>query len=161
MEQAFLDEGTKNPTLGPHYFAARAAVERFLQGVAADKVEPIVKKAADDFYSQLLDSVQSYLLSNAETELATLRNKIAYLERDLAIANSVAPSRGATGKVIADDLGHDGFPLNDRAVVTFNLPGGKVSCMLRDNGTALDLNTSGGVLHLVQRTANSAWIEVK
>lgn len=69
MEQAFLDEGAENPVLGPHYFAARAAVGKFLDGFNADAFEPIVKKAADDFYEKLLGAVQNYMMFDAQDNL--------------------------------------------------------------------------------------------
>lgn len=91
--------------------------------------------------------------------LVGLRNENAELTRALATARGVAAD-GATGRVIADCLGRDGFPLHDRAQVTFNLPGGKVSCMLRENGTILDIN-SVGTLHILPRASNSAWVKVE
>jgi hypothetical protein len=92
-------------------------------------------------------------------ELASLRNRVRDLERQASIIRGEAPGNGATGKVIADDLGRDGFPLHDRAAITFHLPAGKVTCMLREDGTILDLNCHGS-MRLLPRAANSVWVEV-
>ncbi len=69
MEQQFLDEGAKNPFLGPHYFAARDAVEKFMAKFEAEQFEPIVKKAADDLYGKLLESVENHLMFDVESNL--------------------------------------------------------------------------------------------
>lgn len=69
MEQEYLDQAAKHPELGPHYFAARDAMEKFMKDFDADQFEPIVKKASEDFYGKLLEDVQNYLLSNAESNL--------------------------------------------------------------------------------------------
>ena len=69
FDQAEIEKGTEHPVLGPNYFRSRDVVEKFMVGMDADQFAPILKKAADDFYSQLLDSTQNYLLSNAEHNL--------------------------------------------------------------------------------------------
>lgn len=69
MEQAHLDEGARHPTLGPHYFAARDAVEKFMAKFEADHFEPLLKKFSEKFYEKLLEDVQTYLMSNAESNL--------------------------------------------------------------------------------------------
>lgn len=69
FDQAEIEKGTEHLTLGPNYFRSRDVVEKFMAGMDADQFAPILKKAADDLYAQLLDSTQSYLLSNAEDNL--------------------------------------------------------------------------------------------
>lgn len=95
----------------------------------------------------------------ARDELILLRSMVEAQAVELAIARKEAPPSEYTGKVIADGLGKDGFPLRDRATVTFHLPNGKVSVMLRENGTLLDLNSSG-VMLIMPRAANSAYIQL-
>ena len=72
MDQAHLDKGAEHPALGPHYFAARDAVEKFMTKFEAEHFEPIVKKAANDLYGMLLDTVQSHLMFDAESNLQGL-----------------------------------------------------------------------------------------
>jgi hypothetical protein len=90
-------------------------------------------------------------------KILVLRIKIKDQSDALDIANRRAQD-GSSGVVIADDLGHNGFPLNDRAQVTFHLPGGKVSVMLRENGTVLDINGSGSIC-VMPRASNCAYVK--
>lgn len=92
--------------------------------------------------------------------LRELRNKIEQQENIIAIAGERARANGCSGKIIADGLIHKGFPLHDRALVEFHLSHGKVSCMLRENGTVLDLNSSGAML-IRPQAANAAYILVQ
>jgi len=100
----------------------------------------------------------------AQSELLSLRYKIADLEREIAIARGKAPENGATGKVIADDLQSRGFPLHDRALISFDLGGKhrKIQCMLRDVGgrTMLDINASWGTLHIKPQASNVIYATV-
>lgn len=108
----------------------------------------------------ILDARESKLPKWATDTLAALRNEIADKDRQLAISRRQATDNGATGVVIADCLGGDGFPLNDRALIDFKLPGGKITVMLRDGSTILDLNSSGSML-ILPRASNSAYIQVR
>lgn len=62
-------EASRYDNLGPAYFASRAFVERYMEGAESASFEPIVRKAADDFYGTLLESVEAHLLSNTECNL--------------------------------------------------------------------------------------------
>lgn len=95
----------------------------------------------------------------AQFELSKLRGALAERERELAIARKMAPECGASGKVVAESLGSDGFPLSDRACISFRLRGGVVRVMLRevDGSEVLDINgdrciwvapRSGNVAHV-------------
>ncbi len=95
----------------------------------------------------------------ARDAFTELRNENSDLKRALAMARQ-EDAIGATGKVTADTLGRVGFALHDRAQVTFSLPNGNVTCMLRENGSVLDLNSHGS-LHILPRASNSAWIVVE
>lgn len=99
----------------------------------------------------------------AQAEFNSLRYRITELERRLAIATREAPTNGATGKVMADDLGKEGFPLHDRAQVVFNLGKNKrIGCMLRErNGEAvLDVNSHWGALVIMPSGGNCAYLKV-
>lgn len=93
-------------------------------------------------------------------ELRSLRNKIVEQNNIISIARNEARANGCTGKIIADGLLNDGFPLHDRSMINFHLPDGKVSCMLRENGTILDINSNGPML-IRPQASNSAYILVQ
>lgn len=69
MDQKFLDEGAAHPVLGPHYFAARAAAEEFMAKFEPEHFKPLIKKAADEFYSQMQESLEASLLSDVESNI--------------------------------------------------------------------------------------------
>jgi hypothetical protein len=69
FDQRHLDEGAKAPSLGPNYFRAREVVGKFMEGFEAEHFEPLLKKFSDEMYGKLLQSVEDYLLSNAEDNL--------------------------------------------------------------------------------------------
>lgn len=69
MEQAHLEQAEKYPVLGPHYFAAREAAEKFMAAFEAEQFAPLLKKAADDFYGQLHERLENFLLSDVENNL--------------------------------------------------------------------------------------------
>lgn len=96
----------------------------------------------------------------ARDELLSLRIRIKEMVGALEIANHAAAASGATGKVIAGVLIHDGFPLDDRIQITFNLPNGKIYVMLRENGTLLDINGSLPI-HIMPRAANCAYVNLE
>ena len=95
--------------------------------------------------------------------LLVLRSDVDRLGRDLAIARKQAPEDGASGKVMADCLGHDGFPLHDRASIEFTLPSGTVTCMIRNRGdeSVLDINSSIGGMLIHPQAANSAYVTIE
>jgi hypothetical protein len=69
MEQAYLDKAAEYPSLGPHYFVARDVAEKFMAGFEAEHFEPVVKKAADDLYSALHERLESFLMSDVESNI--------------------------------------------------------------------------------------------
>jgi hypothetical protein len=91
------------------------------------------------------DAREDKLPAWAKLLVMNLRNTIRDQETALAIAHGAAADAGCTGKIMADCLGKIGFPLHDRAIVEFHIPGGKVMCNLRDNGTKLYVNATGSV----------------
>jgi hypothetical protein len=66
MEQEYLDQAEKYPTLGPHYFAARDAVNKITETFPFEAFAPIVKRAVDDIYGQLLEHVQNSLMLDTD-----------------------------------------------------------------------------------------------
>ena len=64
-----LSEGQRSAVLGPAYFASRKIVDGFMQGFNAEFYEPLLKKAADDFYERLLDLTHVHLESNLNDNL--------------------------------------------------------------------------------------------
>lgn len=64
-----IDDGQKSPTLGPGYFAARKFSEQLVAGVDAEIFQPILKKASDDFYSQIKDALEAFLISDVESNV--------------------------------------------------------------------------------------------
>ena len=95
----------------------------------------------------------------ARDKLRELRNKLEECSGLLSLAREEALRKGCTGKVTAEGIMREGFPLHDRAVVTFRLPNGKIDVMLRENGTLLDLNSSGAMLVRPQ-ASNSVHIQI-
>ena len=69
MDQEFLDQGANYPGLGPHYFAARKTAEEFMAKFEPEHFEPLIKKAADAFYSSLQSSLEDCLLSDVESNI--------------------------------------------------------------------------------------------
>lgn len=92
----------------------------------------------------------------AQDELFVLRQQIETLGAQLRIAKLEA-SDEASG-MVAVEVGLDQIALPDRARVVFNLPGGRVSCMIRDK-VFLDLN-SYGMIAVLPRASNSAYVAV-
>ena len=107
----------------------------------------------------MMDEREKNLPKWAQDLILALRLEGREKDRQLDIANKKA-AKGSTGKVVADCLGGDGFWLDDRAVVRFEVPGGKIDVMLRDRGTVLDLNSSGTLLILPQ-ASNSAHFKIE
>jgi DNA-binding transcriptional regulator GbsR (MarR family) len=69
MEQAYLDKAENYPGLGPHYFAARDAVEQFMAKFEPEHFAPLLKKFTDSFYEQMLESLQASLMFDLESNL--------------------------------------------------------------------------------------------
>lgn len=69
MEQQYLDKGAEHPVLGPHYFAARDVVDKFMAQFEPEPFEPIIKKAADELYMSLHERLEQFLLSDVEQNL--------------------------------------------------------------------------------------------
>lgn len=67
--EADLAQAEQYDGLGPAYFAARRACESAMAAFDAEHMKPIVKKASDDLYEQLLETVQDHLWVNAEMNL--------------------------------------------------------------------------------------------
>ena len=108
----------------------------------------------------LPDEREAKLPAWVRSTLIELRNKVAEQDKLLAIAQEKARNDGCTGKVIAEGLMTKGFPLHDRAMVTFHLPNGKIDCMLRESGTLLDINASPSGLVIHPRASNSVFLSV-
>lgn len=68
-----IRQGEEHPTLGPAYFAANrvmaAAMAAFKEEHIDKHVAPIIKKASDDLYENVMRATQDYLFSNAEMNL--------------------------------------------------------------------------------------------
>lgn len=60
-------EGYEN--LGPNYFAGQAIAEKFMAQFKTEHFTPLIETARDEFYSKLLESLEYYLLSNAESNI--------------------------------------------------------------------------------------------
>lgn len=69
MDQLFLDEGTKSPELGPHYFSARKTAEDFMAAFRSEQFAPMAKKFADDLYDSVREKFEDYLLADTESNL--------------------------------------------------------------------------------------------
>lgn len=64
-----LAQGEQSPTLGPAYFAAREAARRFMEAFEAGHFEPLIKKFADDFRDKLWSDIDTFLISDTESNL--------------------------------------------------------------------------------------------
>lgn len=69
MEQVYLDKAAEHPVLGPHYFAARDVAEKFMADFDPEHFTPLIKKASDDLYSALQERLESFLMSDVESNL--------------------------------------------------------------------------------------------
>jgi hypothetical protein len=69
MDQKFIDQAEGYEVLGPNYFAAREVAEKFMEKFEADHFKPVIKKIADELYSQMQDSLESYLLGDVESNI--------------------------------------------------------------------------------------------
>jgi hypothetical protein len=69
MEQKYLDQAQGYDVLGPNYFAARDVAEKFMEKFEADHFKPLLKKAGDELYSQMQESLENYLLSDVESNI--------------------------------------------------------------------------------------------
>ena len=98
----------------------------------------------------------------AQMLLTILRNELRNQATELAIARSEAPKSGATGKVVAESQGREGFLLHDHACIEFKLPGGSVRAMLHEEGPSNDqvvLEINGDhAIKMLPRAANSVYI---
>ena len=55
--------------LGPAYFAARRVMDKTMEGAVHFDWSPILKRARDDFYEKLLETVQDHLISDTESNV--------------------------------------------------------------------------------------------
>jgi hypothetical protein len=69
MDQKFLDQAEGYETLGPHYFAAREAAEKFMEHYEPKNFEPMIKKAANTFMEEMQTALEDWFLSNVESNL--------------------------------------------------------------------------------------------
>ena len=69
MEAAHLEQGIEHPVLGPNYFAARDSAEQFMSQFEANHFRPLIDKFADDFRDKMWADVESWLLSDTESNL--------------------------------------------------------------------------------------------
>lgn len=66
---AEIDFGAQNPVLGPAYLAARGIAEKFMAPFEAEHFEPLITKFADTFRAQLWTELETFLLSDIESNL--------------------------------------------------------------------------------------------
>lgn len=69
MDQKYIDQAEGYEVLGPNYFAAREVAEAFMAKFEVDHFKPLLKKAADELYSQMQESLESYLLGDVESNI--------------------------------------------------------------------------------------------
>ncbi|MGY3359788.1 acylphosphatase [Bradyrhizobium sp. GM0.4] len=69
MEQKYLDQAQGYDVLGPNYFAAREVAEKFMEKFEAEHFKPVIKKVADELYSQMQECLENYLLSDVESNI--------------------------------------------------------------------------------------------
>jgi len=69
MDQKFIDQAEGYETLGPHYFAAREAAQKFMEHYEPKNFEPMIKKAADTFMEEMQSALEGWFLSNVESNL--------------------------------------------------------------------------------------------
>lgn len=61
--------GEEHPVLGPTYDTARKAAEAFMAVFEAEHFKPLIDKFADDFRDKLWSDVDTFLLSDTESNL--------------------------------------------------------------------------------------------
>ena len=99
MEQAYLDKAEEYPELGPHYFAAREVAKTFMAEFQADHFDPLIKKASDDFYAKMQETLESYLLSDVESNIqSTIWRQIDDSVKALLSGHQWALERYALGE---------------------------------------------------------------
>lgn len=64
-----LKEAEKSPVLGPHYFTARKAAERFMEGFEAKQFVPLIESFAKQFQERLWEDLEVYLLGDTELNI--------------------------------------------------------------------------------------------
>lgn len=69
MDQKYIDQAEGYEVLGPNYFAAREVAEKFMERFEGDHFKPVIKKIADELYSQMQESLENYLLSDVESNI--------------------------------------------------------------------------------------------
>ena len=69
MEQEDIDEGLKNPVLGPHYFAARRIAEQTMAKFEAEHFRPMVEQFVAEFRDALWPQFEDNLLFDTEMNL--------------------------------------------------------------------------------------------
>lgn len=69
MDQKFIDQAEGYETLGPHYFAAREAAQKFMEHYEPKNFEPMIKKAAETFMEGMQSALEDWFLSNVENNL--------------------------------------------------------------------------------------------
>ncbi len=61
--------GEEHPVLGPHYAAGRKIADAFMEKFEADHFKPLVDKFTDDFRDKLWSDVETFLLSDVNSNL--------------------------------------------------------------------------------------------
>ena len=64
-----IAQGQEYSSLGPGYFAGKRLAEMALTNMKPEDVQPILKKAADDFYALMLESVENALKIDDENNV--------------------------------------------------------------------------------------------
>lgn len=79
-----------------------------LTGIDEKLLEPIVRKAADDFYREVLNAAHDYLLENLDhnlgAEISMLRRENAEMRRDLYETNLRLGNASATHQMRIDAI---------------------------------------------------------
>jgi len=71
MEQKHIEEATgKNySALGPAYFSARDASERFMEGFEAEQFKPLLKKFTTAFTDEMWEKFDDFLMSDTQLNI--------------------------------------------------------------------------------------------
>ena len=71
IEDSHIAEAQEYQNLGPAYFAAQAIVGRFMASFQDEQFKPLIDKFAEAFNERLWSDLQSSLLSDTESNLAS------------------------------------------------------------------------------------------
>jgi hypothetical protein len=73
MEAIHFEKGEQNPVLGPAYFSARDAAEKFMAGFEAEQFKPLlekfVKQMSDQFTEVMWEKFQEWLIDDTQRNI--------------------------------------------------------------------------------------------